>query len=64
MDCLRDALWLQFGQAMMREGQLRLCPHCAHWFETGLGTGRRKDARFCSDEHRVTFNSLKRSKGD
>jgi hypothetical protein len=60
--CLHNALWLQFGQAMMREGQLRLCPHCGDWFETGFGTGRRKDARFCCDEHRVTFNNLKRSK--
>ena len=61
--CLSDALWLQFGRAMMRQGQLRLCPHCGDWFETGFGTGRRKDARFCCDEHRVTFNSLQRSKG-
>jgi len=59
---LNAALWLQFGQAMMR-GQLCLCPHCGDWFETGFGTGRRKDARFCCDEHRVAFNSLKRSKG-
>lgn len=62
--CLRDALWLQFGQAMMRGAQLRACLHCADWFEAGVGTGRRADAKFCSDEHRVAFNSLKRSKGD
>jgi hypothetical protein len=60
---LRDALWLQFGQAAMRGAELRACLHCGNWFEVGVGTGRRVDAKFCSDEHRVTFNSLKRSKG-
>jgi hypothetical protein len=61
---LGDTLWLQFGQAMMRGAQLRACVHCGGWFEVGAGTGRRADAKFCSDEHRVAFNSLKRSKGD
>jgi hypothetical protein len=60
---LRSALWLQFGQAMMRGVQLRTCLRCGDWFEVGAGTGRRADAKFCSDEHRVAFNSLKRSKG-
>jgi hypothetical protein len=61
---LLDALWLQFGQSVTRGMQLRACLHCGTWFETGAGTGRRADAKFCSDEHRVAFNSLKRSKGD
>jgi hypothetical protein len=59
---LLDGLWLQFGQALMRNAQLRVCEHCGAWFEAGAGTGRRLDAKFCSDEHRVTFNSLKRSR--
>lgn len=60
---LLDALWLQFGQAVTRGAHLRACEHCGDWFEAGAGTGRRADARFCSDEHRVRHNSLKRSKG-
>jgi len=34
----------------------------AAFFEAGRGTGRRLDAKFCSDEHRIAFNSLKRSR--
>jgi hypothetical protein len=59
---LRDALWLQFGQALSGDASLRQCQHCGAWFETGVGTGRRRDAKFCSDEHRIAFNSLKRRK--
>jgi hypothetical protein len=61
---LRDALWLQFGQALSGGASLRQCQHCGGWFETGVRAGRRRDAKFCSDEHRVAFNSLKRSKGE
>jgi hypothetical protein len=61
---LLDAIWLQFGEAVTRGAQLRACQHCGAWFEAGTGTGRRADARFCSDEHRIAFNSLKRSKGE
>jgi len=39
----------------------RACAHCGAMFEAGRGAGRRADAKFCSDEHRVAFNSLKRS---
>ena len=60
---LIDGLWLQFAQAVMRDIQIRACKHCGGLFETGVGTGRRRDAKFCSDEHRIAFNSLKRSKG-
>jgi hypothetical protein len=59
---LIDGLWLQFAQAVTRGVQLRTCMHCGELFESGLGTGRRLDAKFCSDEHRIAFNSLKRSK--
>lgn len=61
---LLDVLWLQFGQAITRGAQLRACHHCGLWFETGTGTGRRADAKFCSDEHRIAFNSLKRTRGE
>jgi hypothetical protein len=59
---LLDGLWLQFGQAVTRGAHIQTCVHCGKWFETGPGTGRRLDSKFCSDEHRIAFNSLKRSK--
>jgi hypothetical protein len=55
------ALWFEVGEFMTRDAQLRECLHCGGWFETGPGTGRRADAIFCSDQHRITFNSLKRT---
>jgi hypothetical protein len=61
---LLDALWLQFAQALAGGSSLRQCQLCGGWFETGDGTGRRRDAKFCSNEHRIAFNSLKRSKGN
>jgi hypothetical protein len=60
---LLDGLWLQFGQAVTRGAHIRECAHCGEWFETGAGTSRRLDAKFCCDEHRTAFNSLKRSRG-
>jgi hypothetical protein len=59
---LLDALWLQFGQAVTAGARIRQCEHCGDWFEAGRGTGRRLDSKFCSDEHRIAFNSLKRSR--
>ena len=38
------------------------CRYCETVFLVGPGTGRRMDALFCCDEHRVRYNSLKRSK--
>lgn len=37
------------------------CQHCHRAFEHGRGTGRRLDAKFCSDQCRISFNSLRRS---
>ena len=59
---LLDALWLQLGQELTAGTEIRQCEHCGDWFEAGRGTGRRLDAKFCSDEHRIAFNSLKRSR--
>jgi hypothetical protein len=56
---LRDALWLQFGQAVTAGIRVRSCLRCGTWFEAG--TDRRADAKFCSDAHRMSFNSLKRT---
>ncbi len=59
---LLDALWVQLGQALTAGALMRRCEHCGDWFEVGRGSGRRFDAKFCSDEHRISFNSLKRSR--
>jgi hypothetical protein len=58
---LLDAVWLQAVQHLSSGAILRQCQHCAQWFEVGPGIGRRLDAKFCSDQHRIVFNSLKRS---
>jgi hypothetical protein len=59
---LLDALWLQLGQALSDTSEWRQCEHCCSWFPVGGNSGKRADARFCSDEHRVKFNSLERSR--
>jgi hypothetical protein len=64
VDSLRTALWLQLGQALSKGATVQQCRHCGSLFETGPGTARRLDAKFCSDQHRIAFNSLKRSKGE
>src|SRR5260370_1643041 len=56
---LLDAVWLQAAQHLSTGATLRQCQHCGQWFELGRSTGRRLDAKFCSDQHRVSFNSLK-----
>jgi hypothetical protein len=58
---LLDAIWLQLGQAITSNADLRSCAHCGNWFQAGGRSGRRADAKFCSDECRIDFNSLRRS---
>jgi hypothetical protein len=59
---LLDAIWLQFGQAVTSDAaDLRFCAQCGNPFEAGGQSGRRADAKFCSDECRIDYNSLKRS---
>ena len=58
---LLHALWFEVGEFLTRDARVRECLHCGGWFEAGPGTTRRADAKFCSDEHRITFNSLKRT---
>jgi len=60
---LVNALWLELGYALSSDASLRNCLHCGEWFEAGPGAGRREDAKFCSDAHRIAFNSRKRTKG-
>lgn len=45
----------------IREPVTRTCPYCGTVFPVGPGTGHKADAIFCSPDHRVAFNSLKRS---
>jgi hypothetical protein len=59
---LLDAIWLQFGQALTSNAQLRQCDHCGKWFEAGVGTGRRADAKFCSSQCQIEHKSLERSR--
>ena len=58
---LIDALWLQLGQTLSGGTEILRCIHCHQMFRAGPGTGRRADATFCCDEHRIRFNSLARS---
>ena len=60
-ECLLDALWLQLAQAKSVTN-FRECLHCHGSFIAGGGADRRADAKFCSDECRIEFNSRKRSR--
>jgi hypothetical protein len=56
---LLDALWLMLAQT---NTQSRVCLQCRKPFSIGVAVGKRKDAKFCSDECRIKFNSLQRSR--
>ncbi len=58
---LLDAIWLQYTK-IKSEGRANRCPQCRALFAKGPDTGRRADAKFCSDECRVKLNSLARSR--
>jgi hypothetical protein len=57
---LMQALWFQLGQALASNIKLSTCLQCGQLFEVGVGSGRRADAKFCSDEHRTLYHSLNR----
>ena len=57
---LMEALWLQLGQVLASNIKLSTCLQCGRLFEIGRGSGRRADAKFCSDEHRTLYHSLNR----
>jgi hypothetical protein len=59
---LLDALWLQFAQALSGGAVMRVCLYCRDPFAVGGKSGKRIVAKFCSNEHRIEFNSLKRSR--
>jgi len=60
---LQAALWLQLSEAQYEGSAVRECLHCGILFKAGPEAGRRRDAKFCSEEHQIAFNSLKRSRG-
>jgi hypothetical protein len=62
-DTLLDAIWLQLAEALSGDAQIRRCLQCNAWFAAGGNFGRRRETKFCSDEHRILYNSLKRSSG-
>jgi hypothetical protein len=55
--CLLDALWLQLAQT---NTQSKVCPFCHEPFLVSVGVGRK--SKFCRDEHRIKYNSLRRSR--
>jgi len=59
---LLQALWLQLICFLSGGGELRKCQRlgCPESFPVGVGT-KRSDAKFCSHDCQVLFNSLKRS---
>jgi hypothetical protein len=60
---LLDAIWLQLAQILAGDGEIRHCRYCGVWFAAGGRSGRRQDAKFCSDEHRIAFNNQRRTAG-
>jgi hypothetical protein len=60
---LLEALWLQLAQTLATGTDIRTCLLCGQFFEVGPHSRKRLDAKFCSDEHRILFNSRRRSKG-
>ena len=58
---LLDLLRLSIVQSLMGASSYMQCRFCAEFFERGIGTSRRADAQFCSDQHRIRFNSQRRS---
>jgi hypothetical protein len=60
---LLDALWMQLVYALSNGAYARECRQCGNVFTAGPGTARRGDAEFCSHEHQILFNSLKRRRG-
>ncbi len=59
-DSLFEALRLQLAVAVIGGERLSHCRLCFKPFLAGAGTDKRADAQFCSDAHKVLFNSRKR----
>ena len=56
---LHHGMQLQLVQAIGSGLTLKECEFCGRWFEAG-GIHRRRDARFCSKEHKIDFHNLEK----
>jgi hypothetical protein len=54
---LLAAMGLQLAVELAGGKRILTCQQCGIWFWAGVGTRRRLDAKFCSDPHRVQYNS-------
>ena len=59
---LMDGLWLQLAANVSGGAAFRSCARCGVVFETGPERNGRANSKFCSDRHRIEFNSRKRTK--
>jgi hypothetical protein len=59
---LLAGLYLKLGQIVSAARPFRECRLCGKPFEVGPTSGRRRDAGFCSDEHRASFHNARRPK--
>ena len=60
---LLDYLTLRLAHVVLALPIYSSCLWCGKFFAKGVGTKRRGDAQFCSDQHRIDYNSQKRSLG-
>jgi len=60
-DELIGALNWQFGLTLGGDLTIAQCPYCQKWFYTGVGTGKRADAEFCSLDHKIKHFNAKRA---
>jgi len=58
---LLDYLTLRLAHVVLALPAYSSCLWCGEFFAKGIGTKRRGDAQFCSDQHRIDYNSQKRS---
>ena len=57
---LLHGMQLQFTLAVSGDYVVKTCRMCKRWFEAG-GERRRRDAEFCSKEHKVDYHNLKKA---
>lgn len=61
-ESLLDLLSLQLAHLVLDLPSYSPCLMCGEFFAKGVGTNRRGDAEFCCDQHRINYNSQKRSR--
>jgi hypothetical protein len=61
---LMDAMWFQLATNISESTDFHPCGLCGELFPRGRGTGRRADAIFCNNAHKIEFHSRNRSKRD